>query len=170
MRVLHPSNSALLRAFDRRNVKHLVIGGMAVHHYCPERCVIGKDLDLLTDPEEENVERIVLAFGDLKVDGIHFDQPTLQQIPILLTKPCGRVRRACDLFVDILTPPKSFEFDTLFRNSIAVEEERSGVPVCIVSCFDLVCLKAHAYNKDGQEKHKQDLELLRKYCSAISVA
>ena len=53
----------VFREFNRRKVRYLVAGGVAVTLYGNPRFT--KDLDLFLDPQEENVKRAVQAFKAL---------------------------------------------------------------------------------------------------------
>ena len=153
------SNSTLLKAFNCLDVEYFVVGGMAVHFHCPERYILGKDLDLLVNHEEENAIRAAVAFEFLKKDGIMISE-NKQELLIRLTKPYSCIWLKQDLFADVLTSPKEFDFSSAFENSI--EGEINGIRVQIASCSDLVSLKTIAYKNDRNYKDLKDLARLRK--------
>ncbi len=124
----------LLAAFDRAEVRYLVIGGYAVGYHDRPRTT--KDLDLLLDPAPDNVRRACDAlaeFGappdvvqDLAAAGadeiVWFGRPPLR--------------------VDFLKQASGVDFPDAW--SRRVSDHWNGVPVSIVSRDDLVRAKRAA--------------------------
>ena len=157
----HSRHSVLLKTFNNWEVEYLVVGGIAVHCHCPERCILGKDLDLLVSHELDNAVRIACALDSLKKDGITITE-TKQELAIRFSKPNSGLKSEWELFADILTSSEEFDFNSAFSNSIT--EEINGIRVRIVPCVDLVHLKEIAYRRDGIEKDLDDLAMLKRRC------
>ena len=156
-------NDNLLKALNDQKVKYLVVGGLAVHHYCPERIV--DDLDLLIEPTLENAEKVKDA---LKKIGMNVDELNVQG----LTKEWKRLCLKKFLNADILTPGGGLDFNITFRNSIEVNV--NGIPVRVMSCTDLLehkhariqYLTTNYPNKlDEIEKERSDVKLLEDKCN-----
>ena len=62
-------NSSLLDALNAEKAEYLVVGGLAVQYYCPERQTC--DLDLLINPTHENAKRVKEAL--LRLTELGFD-------------------------------------------------------------------------------------------------
>jgi hypothetical protein len=61
----------LLRAFNERKVRYLIVGGYAVSHYTEPR--VTKDIDIFIDTSDENV---AMLFAALAVFGAPLDGMT----------------------------------------------------------------------------------------------
>jgi hypothetical protein len=155
--ITNPLNRIFVECLNRHDVKFMVVGGVAVEFYCPNRRD-PNDLDLLIEPTLKNSTRVIAAavgFGydnlrpeDLAIDALHFPMKY-------------------NLYLDILTPkPGGEEFKSLLASS---------VPAClwpdikikVPGLGSLIRMKheAVAAEKDGceaRQKHKDDLRLLKK--------
>ena len=67
LKTLH-TNSHLLNALNDHEVEYLVVGGLAVKYYWPQRQV--DDLDLLIDPTPDNKNRLSCALTEMAEHGI----------------------------------------------------------------------------------------------------
>ena len=136
-------NTCLLEALNKFGVEHLVIGGLAVSFYCPQREV--DDLDLLINPTLENAKKVEAALVSLGIASSEY---------IKLTKPKIQIQLKTLHYADIVTPEEDFDFKSLYSNSIMVEANE--VPVCLPSIDDLIRLKS-----TDREKDLRDVALLR---------
>ena len=59
------TNMHLLDALNDNGVEYMVVGGLAVRFYCPERTV--RDLDLLVNPATDNARKAIEALTYLLV-------------------------------------------------------------------------------------------------------
>jgi hypothetical protein len=115
-------------AFNRHEVRYLVIGGTAVRFHGHLR--LANDLDVAVDNSKENAHRVYDA-----LTGILGCQPfTVDD----LCKPALKLRP--DYYcIDILTSLHGIGFDEAFRERVTVVV--SGIPIHIISRFHLICLK-----------------------------
>ena len=129
-------NDSLLTVFNDCKVKYMVVGGLAVNYYCPNREV--GDLDLLVSPTTKNATNIAQAFAELdsrglvKIDLCKLDYRKLSEFGVQV--PLKKFLNA-----DILTPLPEFDFCTSYINS--VEVKINNIPAQIISCHDLLVHK-----------------------------
>ena len=100
-------NGAFLAALTERSIRAIVIGGLAVKHYCPEREV--DDLDLLVEPTERAgaaVVDVLYQFNDIA----GFD-------PKDFARPKQHYRQKHMLYLDVLTPHGEDNFDQLWERT-----------------------------------------------------
>ncbi len=131
---LPPDFVELLAAFDRADVRYLVIGGYAVGYHDRPRTT--KDLDLLLDPAPENVRRAGDALRDFGAPpGVVADleAATGDEIVWFGSPP---------LRVDFLKHAPGIDFADAWSRRIV--DRWHGVPVSIVSRDDLVRAKRTA--------------------------
>jgi len=146
-------NEGLVLAFRQQGVQFIVVGGLAVAWYCPERQA--DDMDLLVDPTSENstrIERALLSVGIGNMPPGAFAKNDLQ-VPIKHV-----------LYAELLTPrtgQQSFEE----VDSTAVDAKLFNVPVRLASRQALLRMKEAAVAAGGPsaEKHKRDIALLRQH-------
>jgi hypothetical protein len=89
------ANEAFVRAFVHNEVGFVVIGGLAVAWYCPDRQA--DDMDLLVNQTPENSARISRALGCLELKGYLADS---------FTKPGLQVPIKRHYHAELLTPRK----------------------------------------------------------------
>lgn len=142
-------NSPLLKAFNAHGVEYLVVGGLAVSYYCPERAV--DDLDLLINPTLENAEMVKSALVSLGM--ANFDW-------VRLTKSDVQLQLKEFHYADIITPEEKFDFPIVFFNSIIATV--NGISAHIPSVRDLIKLKSTDRDKD-----LRDVSFLR-HCAAFT--
>ena len=137
-------------------VRFLIVGGLAVKHFCPEREV--DDLDVMIDPTLENTERVikvldrfcpghVLAAASLAGPG--------KQIPL----------KTHLLYLDVLTPrTETPDFEALWKT--AVPARLFQLNLMLPSLNSLLALKRYAAETDAdskrREKHLKDVVCLQK--------
>ncbi len=149
-------NEALVRALLDHHVEFMVIGGLAVSWYSPERQA--DDMDLLVNPTMENSERLYSALSSLGLNG--FSPKSFSQVGI-------QAPLKSQFYAELLTPkmdgPSYAECSTGL-----VQGKLYGLPVAIVGLEALIRLKEHAVQKhesasttEPLEKHRQDVARLR---------
>lgn len=144
------SHTTLLTELLNANCRFLVIGGVAVSFYCPER--IPDDLDILIDNTRENAQKICTALAE-----IHIIPPSVEQ----LMRPSLQVPlKIRGFYADLLTSQPGINFDDLWESRVYGSINNLSVP--FVSKNGLIELKLFAVNSLGvkKEKHQRDLSLL----------
>jgi hypothetical protein len=138
----------LLREFNARNVKYLVVGGYAFSYYAEPRAT--KDLDVFVEDSPENAERVfaALAHFGAPLNGVSAkdfqDSDTVFQIGV----PPSRI--------DILQTIEAIDFQTAWQAS---EPGMIGddIPVRYISFDHLVTNKLAI----GRLRDLADVEALR---------
>ena len=147
------ANEELVRALSNAGVRFVVVGGLAVAWYCPERQA--DDMDLLVEPTSENSERIALVLTKLRIVGFSpesFAKPGLQ-VPLKQT-----------FHAELLTPQQ--EAPTFSEiEAGAVDAKLFNIPVRLASVLTLIEMKKRAVQSatEQQEKHLKDIVLLEKH-------
>ena len=153
-------NSSLLDALNAAKAEYLVVGGLAVQYYCPERQTY--DLDLLINPTHENAKKVkeaLLRLTELgfdcidkrKIRELDEDHLTRPKIQLPLKRSATSIKYLC---ADILTPCANFDFKSAMLNSLVVNINNREVH--LISYYDLILHK----NTD-RDIDQQDVELLR---------
>ncbi|MNF63639.1 hypothetical protein D3C84_453470 [compost metagenome] len=149
------ANEELVRELMSVGVKFVIIGGLAVAWYCPERQA--DDLDLLIDPSVENSTRISSALANLHLSGFSADS---------FTKLGLQVPLKGSYYAELLTPtqgsPNYSEVE-----AVALPAKLFGMPVLVASIPTLITMKKAAVSAlaEQSEKHLNDITLLQK-CAA----
>ena len=154
-------NKSLLTAFNDCKVKYMVVGGLAVKHYCANREV--NDLDLLVSPTMKNAINIAQAFA--KMDSQGMKEVDLCKLDYRKLSKFGvQIRLKKFLCADILTPLPDFDFCTSYINS--VEGKINDVPARIISCRDLFSYKQSRIESLDRELdgEKRDIKMLSEVC------
>lgn len=130
-------------------VRFMVVGGLGVHHYCPQR--IAADLDLLIQSSETNaigvadaLVRIGFEMQPETVRLLFAPGPRPQQIKLHPTIPA-----------DLLTEGEVFDFMTHWAQS--EKTEILSMPVRVASPELLIAMKS----RSTREKDAQDILLLQ---------
>jgi hypothetical protein len=144
-------NEELVRALCDHAVEFLVIGGLAVAWYCPDRQA--DDLDVLVNPTRENARRIAAVAATLGVVGIREDS---------FGRPGVRARLDRRFYADLLTP-RSIDptYEVIARGC---EHARLfGYSVKIASIESLILMKSIIENESTTDagKHAADLRRLK---------
>jgi hypothetical protein len=142
-------NGDCIAELMRERARFLIVGGLAVKAYCPERAIIGADVDLIVDRADANaaiVARIVGQHDFSLIDAKALTRPKVQV-------PAKRV-----LYMDLLTLPDGESFDALWNRSTLAS--LNGSTVRVIGRDDLKRMK-QASACDGRAKDTSDLELLR---------
>jgi hypothetical protein len=136
----------------REGARFLIVGGFAVRAYCPERDVLGADVDLLVDRHPANAA-IVSRIID------QFDETTALD-PAALTRPKAQRPAKRILYMDVLTVADGEDFEALWND--AATATINGTLVRVVSLDALRRMKecAAQESQDIRDKHLDDLKLL----------
>lgn len=143
------TNSDFVDAITKQGVRVLIVGGMAVHHYCPSRAV--DDLDLLVEPTPHAGAQIACVLSRFN------DAPSFTPEAFARADQHYRQKRA--LYLDLLTPHVDDDFSTFWER--ACTATLNGVHVRVIALPDLLVLKKRALRQRGEEKDQRDIELLR---------
>lgn len=141
-------NSAFVGALTERSIRAIVIGGLAVKHYCPER--EADDLDLLVEPTETAgavILDVLYRFNDIP----GFDPKTF-------ARPKQHYQQKRALYLDVLTPHAEDNFDQLWERTTSAT--LNGLPVQVAGLSDLLAMKRRAVLERGDAKDRRDVELL----------
>lgn len=144
-------NEPLVRALVNEDVEFLVVGGLAISWFCPERQA--DDMDLLVSPTTENAVRIAKSFSTLYLSGIDAHTFSANGFQVRLDK---------GYYADMLTPRSDGPtFQSLWVD--AVPAGLFTMSVMIPSIRGLLALKEHALASAELEsaKHLADICLLR---------
>ena len=150
--------TAMLAVLNGHGVRYVLMGGLAAAiHGSP---YVTTDVDVVTDPDAENLERLSAALTQLEArvrteaapEGLAFghDAASLRRHPIW-----NLSTRFGDLDV-LLAPSGTSGYDDVVRD--AQDLEILGVVVRVASLADVVRSKAAA----GREKDRLQLPLLRR--------
>jgi len=146
---------SLLEALNERSVRFVVIGGVAVAAHGYLRATA--DLDLVPDPDPENLDRLIAA-----LDSLEATLPTVGDRPFDSTGDARAIRRGGSVTtdtrfggVDIVQLAQGVPSYSLL-NQDAVESDLLGVPVRVCSLTRLREMK----QAQGRAQDKADLENL----------
>lgn len=149
------SNERLVGALVQHKVEFLLIGGLAVSWFCPERQAA--DMDLLVDPTPANAARVATALSTLGLSGLTESSFAKLGVDAPLKG---------EFFADILTPKKG---GPSYADSAtgAVQAKAFGIPVLVASPSVLIALKREALSslEAESEKHRSDIECLEKHAA-----
>lgn len=148
-------NEELVRELISAGVKFLIIGGLAVAWYCPERRA--DDLDLLIEPSIENSARISSALSKLHLTGFSADSFTRLGVQVPLKG---------SYYAELLTPTQGSPTYSEVEAE-ALPAKLFNMPVLVASIPALIAMKKVAVLELSKpsEKHLNDIALLRK-CAA----
>jgi hypothetical protein len=143
---------ALLEALNRREVRFVVIGGVAVGAHGYVRGT--EDLDLVPDPDPDNLSRLTHALTELEST-----LPTVEERPFDRATDAGVIRRGGN----VTAMTRFGELDVVQRargvpsysqlEKDAVDSELLGVPVRVCSLTKLREMK----EAQGREQDRADL-------------
>ena len=147
------SNEPLVRALVNAGVEFIVVGGLAVAWYCPDR--LADDLDLLIAPTPDNSKRLSQVLSNLNLNG---------HTPTSFVKVGLQVPLKVEYYADLLTPktndPSYFE---LARD--AVEAKLFNIPIRVASVASLIRQKEQAVAtidvEAEKKKHIEDIDRLK---------
>jgi predicted nucleotidyltransferase component of viral defense system len=125
-----------IEAFNRHEVRYLVIGGTAVRFHGCRRLV--NDLDIVVDNSKENARRVCDAVTEV-----------IGRQPFTLNDLCkpGQKLSPHYYYLDILTSLDSIRFDEAYDEKVTVDV--SGITIHIISKLHLICSKkASSRGKD----------------------
>ena len=130
-------NLELLKTLNRHGVEYLVVGGLAVACYCPQRQV--GDLDLIVNRTPQNAKKVRSAL--IKLGAGNFDH-------MKLIKPNIQVPfKFFNYDADILTPKKEFDFVSAFSESkkVKINDIHIHIPSVnnLINLISANCKKGH---------------------------
>ena len=133
----------------------MVVGGLAVKSYCPERKV--GDLDVLVDATAENTPKTVSAFWRLIDERLFAPREIEQVLRFSGYGKCLRLR--AHLRADVFLAKQGFDFPSAYARS--VERMVNDVPVRVTSRRDLIKYKETDTDPNLRLRNQRDLKLLR---------
>jgi hypothetical protein len=148
-------NAQFLESLTAHRGRFVIVGGVAVKYYIPNRESETNDLDLLIDPTEENALSVL---GALNSGGMLGWDVTASD----LAKPNNHVHVGCRAYLlDLLTPKSSTHFSQVWSEAAdaKVFYTPALVPVRVAPVPTLIEMIALS----EQPKHVRDRELLRRY-------
>jgi len=145
--VMRSQNGELLAELNRHAARFLVVGGVGVHFYAPERAY--GDLDILIDPSPLNAGRLLLALQHLRIEP-GFNVGVLAQPKIHLPI------KILEFDVDVITPATDVDFASEWERATDAHIEYQ--PVRIAARDLLIRMKS------GTDRHTDaaDIEILRR--------
>ena len=151
-------NSRLLEAFVMRDVDFIVVGGVALKAWRPERRE-PEDLDLLIDRSEANVERVLDALTPLM--HAENEEPSFSARDIVDAASVAILDlKVGYLHADLIVPPPGFGFAAAFADCVLGSV--NDYPVRIASPHLMMEMRGFfAETPAGvMEMDREDLELL----------
>ena len=149
------ANAWLLGALNNHAAEYMVVGGLAVKFYCPERTV--RDLDLLVNATQENLLKAGNALRQLELEGLVSPQELQRSLHF---KGHGKVLRLrAVMCADVFLAKRGYDFDSVYASTI--KHRVSGQPVSIISISDLITYKETDDDPELREKNQLDLQMLR---------
>jgi predicted nucleotidyltransferase len=150
MLLQEPDLQDFLNAFNKSEVKYLIVGGAAVILHGYARTTV--DLDIWVEKSEENYLRICKAF---KLFGMPIFDMTYENFfnnPDIDVFTFGRP----PVCIDLMLAVKGLEFEQAFNSSVKME--MNGISFSVVSKADLIVAKKSV----GRYKDLDDAEQLSK--------
>jgi hypothetical protein len=134
----------LLRVFNERKVRYLIVGGYAVSYFTEPR--VTKDLDIFIDTSDENVTIVYAALES-------FGAPLAGMTPKYFQDPAwGYQIGQPPSRIDILQELTAIEFDSAWKAG-----EDGIIPVRYISVDDLITNKLAL----GRHRDLADVEAIR---------
>lgn len=147
------SNANLVRDFTSGAVEFVLVGGLAVSWFCPDRQA--DDMDFLVNPNPENSTRVWRALIGLHMNGFSANS---------FTKPALQVPLKQHLYAELLTP--RVEGPTYAEVAeTAIDAKLFNIPIRLASPAMLIRMKqqAVASAEAQRDKHLKDIERLSKH-------
>jgi hypothetical protein len=143
------ANADLVAKLVRRRARFVIVGGVAVRFYLPERLI--DDLDLLIDPTTTNAELVVDAINSGGLCYYPFEKGALAKRNIRCS-----IRNY--YYADILTPNAGINFENVWATSIEAEVVSQPLPtkVRVAGISTLI----EMLRPSEEERHKRDIESL----------
>jgi predicted nucleotidyltransferase len=147
---------AILATLERHGVRYVLIGGLAANAHGVRRTT--RDVDVIVDRTEGNLERLAAAVRDLEVGSPVIDS-RLQELDPLDPDDLARAANVSldtrDGELDVMNEAKGAPpFERLARRAVVVEVLGTRVPVAGLD--DLIALK-HASGRDVDLRDIADL-------------
>lgn len=99
-----------LALLNKHKVKYLIIGAYAVAFYAKPRYT--KDMDILIEPEEENVRKILTVLSEFGFGDLNISSEDLTQEGNIMQLGYEPIR------IDLHTKLKGFSFDEVWENRV----------------------------------------------------
>lgn len=145
------ANGKFVEVLVSRGVRLLIVGGLAVKYYCPERQA--NDLDLLIEPTAiagREVFNALPAFNEM---------PAFQ--PEDFASPNRHLSQKRALYLDLLTPHSSDDFEQFWSRCNLARLDGVSERIHVISLPDLLMLKQRAAADRGDVKDHRDVALLQ---------
>ena len=146
------ANDEIVQAFTSSGVEFVIVGGLAVSWYCPDRQA--DDMDILVNPTSDNSARISRALSSLP------SMPFRCFARNSFTKPGLQVPMKKFYHAELLTPRKD---DPTFSDvsEDAVDAKLFGIPVRLASIRRLMRMKEQAVAAAGEQREKHLADIVR---------
>lgn len=159
LRKLQPPRGTerLLAALLAMQVRFMVVGGLGVQHYCPER--VAADLDVLIESSETNATGVAYALDKI---GFTMQPETVR----LLFAPGPRpqqIKLHPAIPADILTEGEGFNFMEQLEQS--ERADMLATQIWVASPQLLIAMKS----RSEREKDAHDVLLLQSYLAGMAV-
>ncbi|MFZ5921922.1 MAG: DUF6036 family nucleotidyltransferase [Chloroflexota bacterium] len=138
--------SDLLRIFNARNVRYLVIGGYAVIQYAEPRYT--KDLDVWISTDSENAKTVFAALREFGAPLTNLSYKDFSEEGYFFQIGVPPIR------VDVLMGIPGIQFEDAWKRRVSVDFE--GLPVLFISKQDLIAAK----RASGRPQDLIDADLL----------
>lgn len=149
------SNKKIVMEFSKNNVEFVLIGGLAVAWYCPDRQA--DDMDLLVNCTEQNSIKVSKALASI------LSSPPSENA---FAKPDVKIRINHYYYADVMTQAGGgLSYQELLKTSEPAN--LFNIPISVPSKDSLIILKKHTIEREKGDiqKHKNDIELLMNTCA-----
>jgi hypothetical protein len=150
MLLQEPDLQDFLNAFNKGEVKYLIVGGAAVILHGYARTTV--DLDIWVERSEENYLKICKAFQIFGMPVFDMTYENFFNNPNIDVFTFGRP----PVCIDLMLAVKGLDFEQAFKNSVKMEA--NGILFSVVSKADLITAKKSV----GRHKDLDDAEQLSK--------
>ncbi len=147
------ANEQIVDAFQAEGVEFIVVGGLAVAWYCPDRQA--DDMDLLVNPTVENSARISRALAGLHLQGFN---------ELSFTKLGLRVPLKQMHYAELLTPRKEGPgYADVSQEAVNAKLFQKAVKLASPTLLIRMKELAIASTEKERNKHLRDIERLRRH-------
>ncbi len=151
----------LLRALDKREVKHIVVGGFAVNAHGFIR--VTKDLDIVPSPSDGNLVKLADTLRDLDATMLDTGDFTREELPVDPTRPDDLAQGGNFCLhtnlgrLDVMQWLSGVDVDNLYDelSPQALESDIDGLKVRVCGLEHLLAMKRAAGRPQDLEDLKQ---------------